>query len=302
MKGVLVLKTLLLLSLPLSGLSSKGAARPSPLSPALESLLVRCKPEFVVNGSPVIFQVRSAKSLKYLAGAWQGRKVFFDFDAASRTWYGFAGVSIETASAQHPLALVATFASGERISISHSVTVGKADYRNIDLSVSRKFTEPDAETVARINQEKALKSVIFRRVSRNRRWGGGFVAPVENVITDSFGTGRTFNGVQQSVHHGLDFRADPGTPVGAMNSGRIIIARDMFYEGGFVVIDHGQGLLTLYMHLSEIGVNEGAAVKKGQIIGLSGASGRTTGPHLHVGVRWQGIYLDPEALLALPLG
>jgi len=99
----------------------------------------------------------------------------------------------------------------------------------------------------------------------------------------------------------LDFRAEIGTPVGAMNSGVVILAREMFYEGGFVVIDHGQGLSTLYMHLSEINVREGDSVEKRQIIGLSGGTGRATAPHLHVGVRWQGIYLDPAVLLTLPL-
>jgi murein DD-endopeptidase MepM/ murein hydrolase activator NlpD len=119
------------------------------------------------------------------------------------------------------------------------------------------------------------------------------------VITERFGTGRTINRVQQSVHYGLDFRADTGSPLGAMNNGNVVIAREMFYEGGFVVIDHGQGLLTLYMHLSEITVNVGDAVKKGQVVGLSGATGRVTAPHLHVGVRWQGIYVDPAMMFKL---
>jgi murein DD-endopeptidase MepM/ murein hydrolase activator NlpD len=86
-----------------------------------------------------------------------------------------------------------------------------------------------------------------------------------------------------------------------MNSGVVIVARDMFYEGGFVVIDHGQGLSTLYMHLSEIKVREGERVEKRRVIGLSGATGRATAPHLHVGVRWQGMYLDPEVLITMPL-
>jgi len=96
-------------------------------------------------------------------------------------------------------------------------------------------------------------------------------------------------------------RAETGTPVRAMNSGVVIVAREMFFEGGFVVIDHGQGLLTLYMHLSEIKAREGDNVGKQQIIALSGGTGRATAPHLHVGVRWQGIYIDPATLLSMPL-
>jgi murein DD-endopeptidase MepM/ murein hydrolase activator NlpD len=86
-----------------------------------------------------------------------------------------------------------------------------------------------------------------------------------------------------------------------MNDGTVLLARLLYYEGNFVVLDHGQGLLTIYMHLSEFKVKEGDQVKRGQVIGLSGGTGRATGPHLHVGVRWQGTYLDPAALIRLRL-
>jgi murein DD-endopeptidase MepM/ murein hydrolase activator NlpD len=86
-----------------------------------------------------------------------------------------------------------------------------------------------------------------------------------------------------------------------VNSGTVILARPLFFEGNCVVLDHGQGLLTLYLHLSEIKVKEGEQVRKGQEIGLSGGTGRATGPHLHLAVRWQGTYLDPQTLLSLRL-
>ncbi len=108
---------------------------------------------------------------------------------------------------------------------------------------------------------------------------------------------RVFNGTVQSTHQGLDFRVPSGTSVAAVNSGRVILAQPLFFEGNCVVIDHGQGLLTLYLHLSKFLVKEGDDVKKGQPIGLSGGTGRATGPHLHLAVRWQGVYLNPQTLL-----
>jgi len=108
------------------------------------------------------------------------------------------------------------------------------------------------------------------------------------------------NGLMESVHQGLD-RAQPGAPVSAANRGTVLLARDLFFEGNCVVLDHGQGLLTLYMHLSEIKVHEGDKVARGQEIGLSGATGRATGPHLHMAVRWQGVYLNPVVMLKLNL-
>jgi murein DD-endopeptidase MepM/ murein hydrolase activator NlpD len=264
-------------------------------------LSVKWTPGSLVNGSPCLFRVRPSKTLKSLTGLWQRRRVLFHFDAETRTWYGLAGVGIDTVSGKHRLKLEAKLLNGARVSSSHSVMVGNTAYRTIDLSVPRRFTEPDAEELARIIQERALKRELFDRITEKRLWSGRFVPPVRNVVTEEFGTERIFNGVRESVHQGLDYRADVGTPVEAMNSGRVLIARAMFYEGGFVVIDHGCGLTTLYMHLSGIKVKEGDRVSRRQIIGYSGATGRVTGPHLHVGVRWQGIYLDPAALLGISM-
>jgi murein DD-endopeptidase MepM/ murein hydrolase activator NlpD len=109
-----------------------------------------------------------------------------------------------------------------------------------------------------------------------------------------------FNGNTQSVHQGLDFGVPAGTPVAALNAGTVLLAQMLFFEGNCVVLDHGQGLLTIYMHLSKIEVKEGEQVKRGQQIALSGGTGRASGPHLHVAVRWQGVYLDPATLLSLP--
>jgi murein DD-endopeptidase MepM/ murein hydrolase activator NlpD len=294
-----VWKIVLTLTLPLlathPGIAEANGRRASLV------LSVKWTPNSLVKGSPCLFQVRPSKTLKSLTGLWLRRRVFFHFDAKTRTWYGLAGLGVDTASGKHQLKLEAKLASGARVSSSHSVTVGNRAYRTIALSVLSRFTKPDAEELARIIQERALKRELFSRITERRLWSGRFVPPVRNVITGEFGTVRTFNGVRKSVHQGLDYRADIGTPVEAMNSGRVLIARAMFYEGGFVVIDHGCGLLTLYMHLSGIKVKAGDPVRRRQIIGYSGASGRATGPHLHVGVRWQGIYVDPAVLLGISI-
>ncbi len=142
---------------------------------------------------------------------------------------------------------------------------------------------------------------MLGQVSPEREWLGNFLPPVSAPISDVFGTARVFNGNVQSVHQGLDFGVPAGTPVAALNAGTVLLAQMLFFEGNCVVLDHGQGLLTIYMHLSKFDVKEGEHVKRGQQIALSGGTGRATGPHLHVAVRWQGIYLDPAILLKLSL-
>jgi murein DD-endopeptidase MepM/ murein hydrolase activator NlpD len=99
----------------------------------------------------------------------------------------------------------------------------------------------------------------------------------------------------------LDYGVPSGTPVHAANRGTVILARPLYFEGSCVVIDHGRGLFSLYLHLSDFKVKEGDQVETGQLIGLSGGSGRATGPHLHLAIRWQGVYLDPALLLELKL-
>jgi murein DD-endopeptidase MepM/ murein hydrolase activator NlpD len=270
-------------------------------STRIQLLSVSWEPAELVNGSPFLFRVKSERPLKSLSGEFLNRRIFFDFDTVSGTWCGFAGVSLDTAAGQHRLALNAIFANGARSTSSHSVAVGRGSYPSSRLRVSRKYTEPDPDTLVRIKQEQEIKREVFRRVSRNRLWRGSFVAPVDNITTGQFGAQRVFNGKVQSIHQGLDFRAETGTPVMAMNDGEVILSQFMFYEGGFLVIDHGQGMLAMYMHLSEFQVKEGEQVSKGQVVALSGDSGRVTAAHLHIGIRWQGEYLDPAAMLNLKL-
>jgi len=300
MRSLVILASLLLFSLPIVGTSPAALAQ-HPQTVAPPPSIVSWEPAQLTNGSPCLFRVNPPTPLESLTGTWLGHKVFFNFDLASKTWYGVAGVSLETAPGNHRLELEGKTPSGQRASFSQSVPVGKAAYRTVALSVPRKYTEPDAETLARIKREQALKSEVFGHVSLEREWSGRFLVPVQTSTTEVFGTQRTFNGVRQTVHQGLDYRAATGTPVAAMNSGMVILARELFFEGNCVVIDHGQGLLTLYLHFSEIRVKEGERVTRGQVIGLSGATGRVTGPHLHVAVRWQGTYVNPATLLTLAL-
>jgi murein DD-endopeptidase MepM/ murein hydrolase activator NlpD len=110
-----------------------------------------------------------------------------------------------------------------------------------------------------------------------------------------------FNQEVRSRHQGLDYAAPAGTPVHAVNRGTVILARPLYFEGNCVVVDHGQGLLSLYLHLSEFRVKEGDEVESGQLIGLSGGSGRASGPHLHLAIRWQGVYLNPAILMKLKI-
>lgn len=280
--------------------ASNLAAQPAKKSVA-KLWSAQWQPATVVNGSPVVFRVTPPARLDSLTGKWLGHELSFFFDPKSKNWYALAGTSLETSAGSDILALTGTTAGGKEISFQRTVTVRKARYPVIAVTVAKQFTEPSAEQLKTINQDKAVKQDIFRSVDPNREWSGKFRAPVVARTSDVFGTRRTFNGQTRSTHEGLDYAVPTGTAVAALNSGIVLLARPLYFEGNCVVLDHGQGLLTLYLHLSEFKVKEGDHVAGGQVVGLSGGTGRATGPHLHIAVRWQGIYLDPAILLKLSL-
>jgi murein DD-endopeptidase MepM/ murein hydrolase activator NlpD len=265
---------------------------------------VQAQPTRLVNGAPVLFQVKPPAKLQSLSGTWLGHQLTFSYNAATKTWFTLAGINLDTTPGKYPLVLSAAPAiSKTALTFTRTFAVADAKYPKIQvkLSVEGKFTEPNPEQQKQIEEAKEVKKDYLTRVTPEREWSGQFAAPADAEISDVFGIQRVFNGKTQSTHYGLDFRVHTGTPVTAMNDGTVLLARFLYYEGNFVVIDHGQGLLTLYLHLSELKVKEGDPVKRGQIVGLSGGTGRATGPHLDVRVRWQGIYLDPARLLQLPL-
>ena len=273
---------------------------------AAASWSAHAQPTRLVNGAPVLFQVKSPVHLQSLNGSWLGHDLPFSFDAKSKTWYALAGVSLETAPGSYSLELTGEFAGkdgGEKLTFSRKFSVARGKYPKIavKLSVEGKFTEPSPEQQKEIAEGVQVKKDYLSRVTPEREWSGPFAAPAEAAISDVFGSERVFNGKTSSPHLGLDFRVPSGTPVDAMNDGTVLLARPLYFEGNFVVLDHGQGLLTLYLHLSEFKVKDGDQVKRGQEIGLSGGTGRATGPHLHVAVRWQGTYLDPAQLIKLRL-
>jgi murein DD-endopeptidase MepM/ murein hydrolase activator NlpD len=285
----------------LAALHLSASKVPAPPKNQAAEFAVRWEPARVVNGSPIVLHVTSPEPLKSLSGHWLEHEVFFSSNPEGKVWYGIAGASLETRPGNYSLELKGVTTAGKEFSWQKRIAVGKGKYHSIAASVPKQYTEPNAEQLQKIDQDKALKERAFAKVSPEREWTGDFRPPVKAQISDVFGTSRTFNGKTQSVHQGLDYAVPAGTPVEALNSGTVLLAQPLFFEGSCVVLDHGQGLLTLYMHLSKIEVKEGEHVKGGQTIGLSGGSGRATGPHLHVAVRWQGVYLNPATLLSLQM-
>ena len=262
---------------------------------------VQWQPTQLVNGSPVLFQVKPAGRLKTLSGKWLDHDIEFVLNPKTKTWNAIAGIALSVKPGVYTLTLSAVTLGGKDASFQRRVTVRAGKYRSTALTVEGKYTAPSPEQQEIIARDRQTKQETFSKVSPDREWAGDFKAPLDAPFSDTFGTTRTFNGQVRSTHEGLDFRAVAGTPIAALNAGTVLLARPLYFEGNCVVLDHGQGLLSLYLHMSEIKVKEGDKVETGQVLGLVGGTGRATGPHLHIAVRWQGVYIDPATLLKMNL-
>jgi murein DD-endopeptidase MepM/ murein hydrolase activator NlpD len=222
---------------------------------------VSITPSAVVAGSPELIRVNlpavATSEGGRPEGTWLGQELQLFRGSDGREWYALAGVDVQAQVGSSNLQISTRTAAGATIDLSRTVEILPAHYRTSALTVAPKFVEPGPEEMTRIKAERALKNKVFATSATAPLWSGDFRAPVHAAPTDSFGTRRIFNGKLASIHQGMDFRAATGTPVRAGNSGVVVLAQALYYEGNCVVIDHGLGLFTISMHLSRIDVHEG---------------------------------------------
>ena len=185
---------------------------------------------------------------------------------------------------------------------SRALVVEPKAYPTQEVKVEQKYVTPPKVEELRAETEARMLKKVYDRRTPERLFKGAFLSPIPGALSSRFGERRIFNGVPKSPHGGADLRAKLGVPVKAAAGGRVVVAQDLFYSGNTVILDHGLGLYTIYAHLSRMDVKPGQAVKQGRRLGLVGATGRVSGPHLHWGVKLRGARVDPFSLVELPLG
>ena len=222
----------------------------------------------------------------------------FPFPVDSRTWRVLVGIDLATAPGTYRVDVDA--GSGPAaVRATHTLVVKARAFPTRKITVAEGFVNPPPEAIDRIQQEAQTLEKLWQSSAPARLWEGRFVRPVPDPANSAFGARSIFNGQPRSPHGGADFLSAAGTPVKAPNGGRVVLARDLYFTGNTVVVDHGLGLLSLFAHLSVIEVQEGALVGTGDAIGRVGATGRVSGPHLHWTVRAGGARVDPLSLLAV---
>jgi murein DD-endopeptidase MepM/ murein hydrolase activator NlpD len=180
------------------------------------------------------------------------------------------------------------------------VHIEAREFASESLTVDSEYVGLDDATRARVEREAKRLDALWGAASGTRLWTKGFVQPAAGDLGSAFGSRRSFNDEARSRHGGLDILAPPGSGVYAANTGNVVLAEELFYTGTTVILDHGLGLYTLYGHLAELTVEAGASVGRAQQLGVVGATGRVTGPHLHWEVRAAGARVDPMTLPGMP--
>ena len=214
------------------------------------------------------------------------------------TWRALVGIDLDVKPGTY--AATANAAHGStRLSATRDVVVRSKRFPTRTLTVDPSFVTPPTEMEARIVREAAELEAIWKQSSPTRLWTKPFVRPVRAAPNSAFGSRSVFNGEPRNPHGGADFPSATGTRILAPNAGRIVLARDLYFSGNTVIIDHGLGLFSTLAHLSAFDVHQGDVVSAGQLIGKVGATGRVTGPHLHWAVRLGDARVDPLAVIAL---
>ena len=221
-----------------------------------------------------------------------------DSPLASPRFVGWAAIPLDRKEGTARIAV--TLECGEDIpymKVQRDIQIAAKTFPEQKLEVEEKFVNPPKAALARIEREKAITDKIYKRRTPLAPPTDPFVPPVPGSPTSEFGAHRILNGQPKAPHPGIDLQAATGTPVQAAGPGTVALASDLYYSGGTIIIDHGSGLFTVYAHLSKIETKEGSAVHEGERLGLSGATGRVTGPHLHWGARVGDTIVDPRGLL-----
>jgi murein DD-endopeptidase MepM/ murein hydrolase activator NlpD len=265
-----------------------------PRGPDTAPLHVAAPAGILQPGSVTLLTITGDAPLPSVRARAMGRELS-PFRIDGRTWQVLVGIDLEVRPGSYPVEIDGAD-PGSRA--TYLLAVKSRRFPTRTLTVDPDLVTPPPQEMARIAREAERLRRLWDAPAGPRIWEGPFIRPVPDPANSSFGTRSVYNGQPRSPHGGTDFLSGTGRAIKAPNAGRVVLAEPLYFTGGTVVIDHGLGVLSLFAHLSSIGVREGDLVKTGDVIGEVGATGRVTGPHLHWAVRVSGARVDPLLFLA----
>ena len=236
--------------------------------------------------------------LTSIEASWGERRI--PYVRVADRWLTVIGVDLDAGEGEYPLEVSLQYADGRMESLTDLVQVRSKSFPTTELTVAPEYVRLSPENQERANRESREIGAIYAKLTPEAYWTQPFQVPIPGTTGGrNFGHRRVFNGEPRAPHSGADLTAATGAEILAVNAGQVVLAKNLFFSGNAVFIDHGLGVYSTYLHLSEMLVEPGTMVERGQVIGLAGATGRVTGPHLHWGVRILNARVDPFSLLSL---
>lgn len=289
----------LLVALPMAvGLGAQTPAPPTePTASPQSPIVVDTKARSLQPGELVLYTITVPPSTTNVTVAAFERNIGA-VRGEGNTWLALVGIDLTTKPGTFPTMVTAMLPTGNA-STMKQLTVGPKQFPTRRLTVNPAMVNPPPTALERIRRDTEKINRVYRSPSMERIWSGPFARPVLDPANSRFGSRSVFNNTRSSPHTGADFSSPSGTPIKAPNRGRVRLAEDLYFSGNTVILDHGLGLFSLFAHLSAFKVQEGDHVATGDVVGLVGATGRVTGPHLHWAVRATGARIDPLSLLAV---
>ena len=253
------------------------------------------------QGEIVMVLLAGVPGARGVEGSLDGRPL--RFFRHGEEYAALAGIDVEAKAGKASWRVTFVDALGVSREGTGQVAIRSRKFPVQRLTLPTPMVDLDPEAERRAAAEAATLRALYQMVSPERLWQGPFVRPVAGQDPgQGFGARRIINGKPRAPHSGVDFSAERGAPVVATNRGRVALIGDFFFAGRLVVLDHGLGLYTLYFHLDRVDASEGAVVECGEQIGVVGATGRATGPHLHWAAHLGLSRVDPLTLLSVSLG
>lgn len=257
---------------------------------------VSLKPAEVFQGG--VLEVRvSGEEIQTIKGSLREQEI--PFFSGQRSFIALLGVDLEEKAGPVEISIQAQGKNGEKSEKRITLRIREKSFPREKITVPASFDRLDEAARRRIEREQELLNRLWALSSLRRWWEGRFLAPVPGEITSPFGLKRIVNGSPRAPHGGVDLKAALGTEIFAANHGQVVLREELFFSGKSIVLDHGGGLYTMYFHLDDFHVEKDAQVRKGELIGWAGKTGRVTGPHLHWGARLNGARVDPLELLEI---
>jgi len=263
-------------------------------APHAEAFKIKVLPSKIYPGDAFMVKVSGLKKAAEPFALFNDKPLYFS-SCGKGCFMGLGATDLSTKPGAYRMRLKV----GKR-KTTFRMRVLKDKFETINLTLPEEKVSPSPENIARIEKETDLLNSIWQ-VYSERLWEGDFVLPLQNHLSTPFGTKRIINVETVSIHKGLDMKGEEGEEIKASNTGRVVLAEEFFFGGNTIILDHGQGIFTIYMHMSGFIVSQGDLVSKNDTIGFVGSTGRSTGPHLHFGVKVDGINTNPVSLTGLKL-